>query len=321
MGRISRRTLISAPISAFALAPLLRSQEPPEPVFKVDVRLVRMLVTVKNEHGQLVGGINKDEFSIFDNGVPQEIALFERHTSQPLSIAVLVDTSRSTQKERRYELESVKRFFRRLLKEGRDDDTVALYSFNTDVTIHTPFTHDLKRAERGLGTLRSEGATSLYDAVWIAARNLRDRPGRHVVLVVSDGGDTTSRVRFGEALEALHGSDAVLYSVLVVPVPGEAGRNLRGENALFTFSQWTGGKLFAPALGAGMDDAFDQILNDLRTQYLLGFYPRNVPPTKERFHSVNVVLARPRHSVQARNGYFSDDVVQPAGFDGPKRPQ
>lgn len=316
MGRISRRSIIVA----LSAAPLLLSQEPP-PTFSVNVRLVRMLVTVKNENGQLVGGIDKGEFKIFDNGVEQEIALFERRTEQPLSIAVLVDTSRSTQRERRFELDSVRRFFHRLLKDARDDDTVALYSFNTGVTLHNAPTHDLKRLERGLDTLRSEGATSLYDAIWLAARDMRTRPGRHVVLVVSDGGDTTSRVKFGEALEALHDADAVLYSVLVVPIAGEAGRNLRGENALFTFSQWTGGKLFAPALGAGMDDAFDQILNDLRTQYLLGFYSRNVPPSKDRFHAVRVELSRPRHSIQARNGYFSDEVLPAPSYEGPKRPE
>lgn len=319
MGRFRGWPLIGiAPVLALGL---VWAQPPPEPVFRVDVRLVRMLVTVKNADGQLVGGVNRDEFRIFDNGVPQEITLFERQTAQPLSIALLVDTSRSTSKERRFEIDSMKRFLKRLLREGRDDDTVALYSFNTEVTLHTAPTHDLKRIEHGLASLRSEGATSLYDAIYLAARDMERREGRRVVLVVSDGGDTASRVKFQEALESLHDADAVLYSVLVVPIQGDAGRNLRGENALFTFAQWTGGRMFVPALGAGIDDAFDEILNDLRTQYLLGFYSRNVPVTKERFHSVRVEVGRPRHSIQARNGYYSDDVQPAPPTGGPKRPE
>ena len=297
------------------------AQEPPQPTFKVDVRLVRMLVTVKNAQGQLVGGLEQKEFRVFDNGVPQEITLFERRTEQPLSVSLLVDTSRSTERERRYEIDSVKRFLGRLLTEGRSDDTVALYGFNTDVTLFTPPTNKLSRVENGLRSLRSEGATSLYDAIYLAARNMREVPGRHVVLVVSDGGDTASKVKFHQALEALHDADAVLYSVLVVPVKGDPGRNLRGENALFTFAQWTGGKQFVPALGADLDYAFDEILRDLRTQYLLGFYSRNVPPSNDRFHKVRVDVMRPAHNVSARNGYYSDDTVESPSTAGPKRPK
>lgn len=316
MGFIRHNLLIAV---VLVMVPAI-AQEPP-PTFKVDVRLVRMLVTVKNAQGQLVGGLDPKEFRVFDNDVPQEITLFERRTEQPLSVSLLVDTSRSTERERRYEIDSVQRFLRRLLKEGRDDDTVALYGFNTEVTLFTPPTNKLSRVESGLRSLKSEGATSLYDAIYLATRNMNDVPGRHVVLVVSDGGDTASKVKFHEALEALHAADAVLYSVLVVPVKGDPGRNLRGENALFTFAQWTGGKQFVPALGAGLDDAFEEILLDLRTQYLLGFYSRDVPPTTERFHRVRVDVTRPAHNVSARNGYYSDEILESPATSGPRRPK
>jgi len=127
-----------------------------------------------------------------------------------------------------------------------------------------------------------------------------------VVVVVSDGGDTISKIRFEKALEALHKVNAVMYAVLIVPVAGDAGRNLRGENALTTLTQWTGGQIFFPALGASLDDAFDTILRDLRTQYLIGYYPRNTETPKDRFHRVSVRVRLPGHSVSARNGYFSD---------------
>jgi MoaE-MoaD fusion protein len=122
MGRIAAAAVAWAMVLlAPAGAPGQQQQEEePAPVFKVDVRLVRMLATVKSPQGGLVGGLEKDEFKIFDNGVEQEIAIFERRTEQPLSIAMVVDTSRSTERERRYELDSIRRFLEALLREGND---------------------------------------------------------------------------------------------------------------------------------------------------------------------------------------------------------
>jgi Ca-activated chloride channel family protein len=104
----------------------------------------------------------------------------------------------------------------------------------------------------------------------------------------------------------------VIYPVLVVPITNEAGRNVGGENALTTLSLRTGGRVFAASLGAALDQSFDQILRDLRTQYLLAFYPRGVPPTRERFHALDISLAgsalltRPGLQVKARNGYYGE---------------
>lgn len=300
MGRIGRRTVIGT-LAGGAAAALAQ-----EPVFKVDVKLVRMLATVKNEQGQLVSGLSKDDFTVTDNGVPQEVALFERQTAQPLSVAMLVDRSRSTQRERGYELDAVRRFLRTLIREGNPQDAAALYSFNFEVTLQTNFTRRLERLSAALGRMKSEGATALYDAIYLASGEMEHRDGRRVVVVVSDGGDTISQVNFQRALEALHRANAVMYAVLLVPVAGDAGRNLSGENALIQLTQWTGGKIFFPSPGASLDEAFQQILRDLRTQYLIGYYPKDVPPSKDRFHRVQLGVKRPGHSVSARNGYFAD---------------
>lgn len=297
---IGRRTLIGGLACA-----RLGAQEP---VFTVDVKLVRMLATVKNAQGQLVGGLNKDEFTITDNGVEQEVALFERQTAQALSVVMLVDRSRSTQRERNYELDAVRRFLKALLKEGNPKDAAALYSFNYEVTLQADFTRRLDKLNDALSSLKSEGATALYDAIYLASDEAEHRDGRRVVVVVSDGGDTISKVSFQKALEGLHRANAVMYAVLLVPVAGDAGRNLRGENALIQLTQWTGGKIFFPALGASLDEAFDEILKDLRTQYLIGYYPKNVPVSKDRFHRVKLGVKRAGHAVSARNGYFADAI-------------
>lgn len=298
LGSIDRRTLMAA-------LPAALQQEP---VYRVDVRLVRILATVRDTKGALAGGLEKDDFRVTDNGVEQVLAVFERQSAQPLSIAVLVDRSRSTRRERAYELEALGRFFRTLLKEGNPRDTAALYSFNDEVVLQAGFTRRLERLEEALGRLRSEGATAMYDAIWLAARDLEVREGRHVMIVVTDGADTISRVTFQEAFEALHRADAVLYALLLMPVRGEAGRNLRGENALIQLSSGTGGKMFYPTEAASLDQAFAEILRDLRTQYLLGYYPKNVPPSRDRFHRVRVEVKRPGYAVSARTGYFADAI-------------
>jgi Ca-activated chloride channel family protein len=277
-----------------------------ETVFRVDVHLVRLLVTVKDANGQPIGGLAKEDFTVYDNGVKQEVTLFERHTEQPLSIALLVDTSASTAIKLRYEVDSVTRFLRALFAEGNPEDAVSLYSFNHDVTMRANFTRRLSRLETELKELKAEGGTSLYDALLLASRPLSDREGRHIMVVVTDGGDTTSVTQFHDALKAAHGADAVLYSILVVPIANDPGRNVGGENALTTLSTGTGGRVFAPTLGPDLDRAFEEILRDLRTQYLLGYYPRKLPYTPDPFHRVKVEVNRPNLRVLTRSGYYGD---------------
>lgn len=275
-------------------------------VIRVNVRLVRLLATVKNSAGELIGSLNKSDFSVFDNSVKQEIAVFERQTEQPLSVAVLIDTSGSTGIELKYEIDSVNRFFKALIREGNPEDAAALYSFNWQVSLMSSYTRRLPRLEAQLKSLKSEGGTSLYDAIYLASRDLELRDGRHVMVVVTDGGDTTSLKDFHAALQAVQLADTVLYPVLVVPIQNEAGRNVGGENALTTLAAGTGGRVFLPSLGAELDKAFDDILRELRTQYLIGYYPKDLPATKDRFHRVQVKLNDVRLRVLTRSGYYGE---------------
>lgn len=286
---------------------LLPAALPQDTVIRVNVRLVRLLITVKDAAGALIGGLQKKDFTVFDNGVKQDIAVFERHTDQPLSISVLVDTSASTRKDLQYELDSVNRFLKAVLREGNADDAVALYAFNWEVRLVASFTRRLDRLEHGLRQLHPEGGTSMYDAIYLASNDLEGREGRHIIVIVTDGGDTTSYKDFNHALEAAQRADTVIYPILVVPITNPAGRNIGGEHALTTMANGTGGAVFTPDLGpASLDEAFDDILRALRTQYLVGFYPHDVPPTKNRFHSLRVTLSGPNLRVITRNGYYGD---------------
>ncbi len=275
-------------------------------MFRAEVRLVRLLVTVKDRQGAPALDLAKHNFRAWDNGVEQQIAVFERHTEQPLSVAILIDTSGSTGKELKYETDSVMRFTRALFAEGNPDDRATLYSFNWEVTQRTAYTRSVAQIEKNLRGLKGEGGTSLYDALWFASRDMEDREGRHVIIVVTDGGDTTSSHTFHQALEVTQLADAVIYPIVVMPITNDAGRNIGGENALTTFAEGTGGRAFAPSVGLQLDEAFASILHDLRTQYLIGFYPRNVPKTKDRFHRLRITVDQPGLRVQTRSGYYGD---------------
>jgi Ca-activated chloride channel homolog len=129
-------------------------------------------------------------------------------------------------------------------------------------------------------------------------------------VVVTDGGDTTSNKKYRDALEAAHLADAVVYPVLVVPITNDAGRNIGGEHALDTIAEGTGGRVFTPAVGAELDAAFTQILRDLRTQYLVGYYPRNLPADTARFHTVRVEMDRKDLRASTRSGYYGDQAAK-----------
>lgn len=294
-------TLLASPVNTPA-----QDAASADATFRSDVRLVRILATVKDRNGALIGSLGKDDFSVRDNGVPQQIAVFERQTDQPLSVAVLIDNSGSTAKELKNEADSVTKFARALLKEGNPDDAVALYSFNWEVVKQTPFSRNVTAFDRSLKALHGEAGTSLYDAILLAARDIESRAGRKVLVVVTDGGDTTSRTDFQHATEAAQLADAVIYPILVIPITNDAGRNVGGENALSTLAQRTGGQVFVPTLGAALDDSFGQIIRELRTQYLVGYYPKDILPTPEPFHLLDVRVNGTGLQVKARSGYYGE---------------
>ena len=121
---------------------------------RVDVRLVRILATVKDRTGALVGSLSKEEFQVTDNGAPQQVAVFERQTDQPLSVALLIDNSGSTAKDLKYEVDSITRFAKALVREGNPEDAVALYSFNWEIVRHNTYTRNVASIDKSLRNLR-----------------------------------------------------------------------------------------------------------------------------------------------------------------------
>jgi len=275
-------------------------------VFRSEVSLVRVLATVQDaETGAPVGGLDAEDFSILDGGEQQEITVFERRTDRPLSVVLLVDASLSTAIELKFERNSAKRFAANLLGAGaHPDDRLAVMKFSEGVELLADFSNRLRGLERGIDRLKAESGTSLYDGVLLASEELERREGRRVIVVISDGGDTTSFTSFGTALEQAHAADVVLYGLTVQPIKADAGRNVGGENALRMFAGQTGGKSFVEYGEEALNRAFDEILENLRTQYLLGYYPPEHTDPKTRYRRIEVGVDRADSHVLARQGYY-----------------
>src|SRR5262249_19074190 len=151
-----------------------------------------------------------------------------------LSIALLVDTSGSTARELKNEITAATKFLRTLTKDGNEKDALAFYSFNHDVTQRTGYTRSSSRIEKLIEELVADAGTSLYDALTLASEPLSKREGRHVIILITDGGDTTSVRTYQDALRSLHAADAILFPIVITPIHSDAGRNVGGENALTT---------------------------------------------------------------------------------------
>jgi Ca-activated chloride channel family protein len=304
--------LLLLALSAFAQEPakdpVQNQDQGPLTTLKVDVRLVNVFATVVDEHGAPVGGLGRDAFELFEDGVRHEVAVFERESELPLSIVLALDVSLSTRQQLRLQVEAARRFVRAIL---RPVDALALFQFDETVTELAPFTSDPREIERSLRQVRLGAATAMFDAVYLAADRLRPRDGRKVILLISDGGDTVSVVNYAEALRAAQQAEAIVYSVIVVPIEAQAGRNLGGEHAMIQLARDTGGKHYYARAGTSFDDIFARISEELRTQYLLAYYPqRAFADTRLREIEVRVrPEAQPQDgrqlSVRHRRGYFT----------------
>lgn len=277
----------------------------PDTTFKVNVKLVNVFVTVTDEHGAPIAGLTKDNFELEEDDRPQTIAVFDKESALPLSIVMDIDTSLSTRKDLPLELNSARRFAHAIL---RPVDAISVYEFSEVVSEVVHFTSDLKTIDRGIDHPRLGAATALYDALYLGAESLESRQGRKVMVVITDGGDTVSRVDYKEALRAAQEAEAIVYSIIVVPIEASAGRDIGGEHALIQLSEDTGGKYFYATTVPQLDEAFHKISDELRTQYLLAYYPsRRLSDSDFRRIRVSIkgVTTDSAYIVRHRTGYYT----------------
>ena len=275
----------------------------PAPTIQVNVRLVTVFVSVTDAKGGQVGGLTKDNFTVAEDGKPQTIAVFDRESAVPLSIVLAIDTSGTVHKDMSIEEHAAREFIHALL---RPVDQLDLMEFSSDVREVVPFTNNLHQIDNGLDRLRGGPATALYDTIFLASQSLAGRRGRKVLVLISDGDDTVRGVNYSKALEQALRAEVLVYSIIDVPIAADAGRDTGGEHALITLSEETGGKHYY-AESTKLEEAFTQVSNDLRTQYLLGYYPtRNASSADFRTISVSIesVPGSSDYLVRHRTGYY-----------------
>jgi len=281
-------------------------QSEPAATLKVEVKLVNVFVTVTDAHGAPIGGLTKENFAVAEDGLVQKISVFDKESALPLSIALAIDTSLSTRHDLPLEQASAKRFVRTIL---RPVDAFAVYAFSEVVSEATRgFTPELKRIEEGIDHIRVGAATALYDAIFLASRALDRRQGRKVIVLITDGADTISKIDYKEAVRAAEEAEAIVYSIIIVPIENSAGREIGGEHALIQLSEDTGGKFYYATSTAQLDDAFHKISDELRTQYLLAYYPSQRTSFSE-FRRIEVRVAgvadASAYHVRHRAGYYT----------------
>jgi Ca-activated chloride channel family protein len=281
-------------------------QSEPTTTLRVDVNLVNVFVTVTDARGAPIGGLTKENFALKEDDHEQRIAVFDKESALPLSIALAIDTSLSTRHDLPLEQASAKRFTHAIL---RPVDAICVYGFSEVVNESTRgYTSDLKRVDEGIEHIRVGAATALYDAIYLASRTLDHRKGRKVIVLITDGGDTASKIDYKQAVRAAEEAEAIVYSIIIVPIESSAGRETGGEHALIQLSDDTGGKYYYATSTGDLDEAFRKISDELRTQYLLAYYPSQRTSWSEFRHIEVKVAGVPEaagYRVRHRAGYYT----------------
>jgi len=281
---------------------------------------VRLPVTVTDKKGRFIPGLTKGDFTIFEDKVPQQIETFSDDvSSQPLYVAVLMDTSPSTAGKLKFQQESAMNFIQTVVKARKD--RVLFGTFDDEINLLQDFTDKLDLLDKAVFGVKKMGKqTALYDAVWqFCDEKMRSVPGRRVLLVISDGEDTYSRANLRDAIDIAQRTETILFAIstkagFIATVPGvEAGTvQDKKDRDLQTLAEETGGMAFFTGDMLSLERSFTKISNELRAQYLLTYNPTN-KQYDGTFRKIDVKLAQGRGDLKIRTkrGYkaIADSVA------------
>ncbi len=295
---------VAAVLLAAAMAAAPAAQR--SPAFRGGIDLVSLSVTVTGPGGKYVSDLTAEDFTVLEDGKPQELRFFER-AQTPLAVSLLIDSSASMRGELPLAQQAAADFVARL----RPGDVAQIVDFDRRVQVLQPFTSDRAALTRAIQRVRPSGSTSMYNAVYIALQELGalatpspDQIRRDVIIVLSDGEDTTSLVSFDSLLDSAKRSRSVIYTIGL----GSTGAAMRSreadpEFALRALAQETGGRLFLTRTGAALPDIYGQIADELSSQYVVGYVSSNTQPTGWRRIAVRV--DRPGTQARTRTGYYA----------------
>jgi len=279
---------------------------------RVQVNLVNLFATVRDKHKAIVTGLKQDDFQVYEDGQLQEITNFSAESNLPITLGMLIDTSGSEYYMLSGEKEAGSRFLARVLRKG---DLAMVMTFDTDVDLLADFTDDRGMLDRAInraqinapsggmiaqGPLPSSGSggTNFYDAVYLAAHDkLSDEAGRKAIVVLTDAEDTGSKLRLTDAIEAAQRTDTVVHILLVAADGGDqvVAKRLTDE---------TGGRMIIVRSEKNLEAAFDQISEELRSQYTIGYSPTNKKHDGS-YRKIKVEMKDKDYSVLTRRGYYA----------------
>jgi Ca-activated chloride channel family protein len=276
-----------------------KCQEDDDEVLRVNTDLVVLNVTVVDSEGKFIHGLDRKDFKLFVDGQERKMSSFMPEET-PFAAAVLLDTSASMEQRLMLARSAAIRF----LQELRQDDTAAVYRFDSEIEKIQDYSTSRDLGEFAF-SIRAKGMTSLNDAILRASIDLGQRPeDRRAIIVLSDGADTKSSASANKALETALASNATIYAVDMSSLERVGGRNLSAAAALQNFAAKTGGRYVSSAGGPVMREAFTQIAEELSNQYTVAYLP---PPSARdgHWHKLEIKLSRPDLVARARKGYHA----------------
>ena len=310
-------------------------------VVRFETDLTNVLFTAVDRNKRFVTTVKKEDVRVLEDGVEQDVFTFQRETDRPLSLAILVDTSASQERTLPEEKSAAQRFVDAVIRSRRDE--VAVLSFTGDATLEQGLTGNASNVRRAIdriefvppsgyiggGTVinvpgttppisgdnqRRAGSTAIWDAVWVTARDVLSVTSdktRRAIILLTDGVDTSSRLKMSEAIDSALKADAIIYSIGI----GDDFFSGVEESSLRQLSERTGGRAYFPRDETDLRAAFSQIQEELRSQYLLAYSPKN-KAKDGTFHKVLIEVVNPALQKQKlrltyRQGYFAQSAAAP----------
>jgi Ca-activated chloride channel family protein len=272
--------------------------------FRAGVDLVSLNVTVM-DGTKYVTGLQQDDFEVYEDGAKQTVSLFSA-AQQPIALAILLDTSNSMEEKIATAQEAATGFVRRMKK----DDVIEVIEFNSQVRIPQPFTNDVSALERAIRQTSVNGSTSLYNAIYVSLRGLKDERAknaeeirRQAIVVLSDGDDTSSVIEYDDVLDLAKRSETAIYAIGLRQPESGRGKFKEAEFVLRQLSQETGGRVFFPTSIAELPKIYEQISEELASQYTMAYSSKN-PMRNGAWRRIDVRVNKPGATARTRRGYY-----------------
>jgi VWFA-related protein len=269
------------------------------------VNEVNVVFTVTDKHGRYVKDLKAGDFSVLDDKKPpREIRTFHSETDLPLQVGLLIDASNSVRDRFRFEQEAAIEFLNQITRPGYDKAFVV--GFDTTPEVTQDFTDNTELLSRGVHALRAGGGTAMYDALYFACRDKllkapRTGPVRRAIILLSDGQDNQSRVTREEAIEMAQRADVIVYTIST----NVSGIKQSGDKVLERIAEATGGRAFFPFQMTDVSNAFAEIQDELRSQYLMAYIPDDFVHDG-RYRTIEIVAHQKKQfHVRSRRGYYA----------------